>query len=283
MEALTVRPTLPLDSPEDAILGVPILVADVGIPPLSQIELAVALNPTFTIFWLGSNDTLGAVLGADPAAVTPFPVFQQAYQMAVGAILSTGSQMVIGNIPDVTITPFLTPAQTIAALLGAPLEVIGPVLGIGSGDFVTAPGVTLASAILTGQAPGPLPGNVVLTAEEASAITAATAQMNALIAGVGLNFNVPVVDVRALYQDLKQNGATVAGTQLTTDFLGGLFSLDGIHPTNTGQALIANEFIDTMNAFYGIPIPLVDVAAVLAEDPLVFNKGGGQVIFRLLS
>ena len=200
MEALTVRPTLPLDSPEDAILGVPILVADVGIPPLSQIELAVALNPTFTIFWLGSNDTLGAVLGADPAAVTPFPVFQQAYQMAVGAILSTGSQMVIGNIPDVTITPFLTPAQTIAALLGAPLEVIGPVLGIGSGDFVTAPGVTLASAILTGQAPGPLPGNVVLTAEEASAITAATAQMNALIAGVGLNFNVPVVDVRALYQ-----------------------------------------------------------------------------------
>lgn len=36
--------------------------------------------------------------------------------------------------------------------------------------------------------------------------------------------------------------------RLTTDFLGGFFSLDGIHPTYTGHALLANEFIHVLNA-----------------------------------
>ena len=58
--------------------------------------------------------------------------------------------------------------------------------------------------------------------------------------------------------------------RLTTDFLGGLFSLDGIHPTNTGYAIIANEFIKALNHRFHAGIPPVDVEAVLSDDPLVF-------------
>ena len=39
-------------------------------------------------------------------------------------------------------------------------------------------------------------------------------------------------------------------------------SFDGIHPSNTGYALIAYEFIDTINKAYGAHIPQVDVTAV---------------------
>jgi hypothetical protein len=39
-------------------------------------------------------------------------------------------------------------------------------------------------------------------------------------------------------------------------------SFDGIHPSNTGYAIIAYEFIKAINAAYGAHIPEVDVKAV---------------------
>jgi len=48
----------------------------------------------------------------------------------------------------------------------------------------------------------------------------------------------------------------------------GLFGLDGIHPTNTGYAVIANEFLKVINSTYGTNFPLADLNAVFAADPL---------------
>jgi hypothetical protein len=61
----------------------------------------------------------------------------------------------------------------------------------------------------------------------------------------------------------------VGGKQLTTDFLGGIFSLDGIHPTNTGYGIVANAFIDVINQTYGTAIPLVSLDQIHQTDPLV--------------
>jgi hypothetical protein len=270
LDALTVKPDFPLDSLEDLILGVPILVIpELGIPPLSQIELAYALKPTYTLFWLGQNEVLPAVLGADPALITPFEVFQQAYQTAVGTILASGSDIIVANIPDVTLIPFLTSAEEVAELLGVPIEAIGPLLGIETGDFVTALGVPLVLEILQGNVPGPLPDNVVLTAEEAVAVETATAAMNQFIAGFGQTMGFPVVDVNTAFREIDENGLQVGDMTLTTAFLGGIFSLDGVHPTNTGYAATANIFIEKMTEYYGLPIEPVDLEAVAASDPLV--------------
>ncbi len=51
--------------------------------------------------------------------------------------------------------------------------------------------------------------------------------------------------------------------------VGGLISLDGVHPTNTLHAILANAFIDTMNAQFHANIPDVNVDQVAASDPLV--------------
>jgi hypothetical protein len=66
---------------------------------------------------------------------------------------------------------------------------------------------------------------------------------------------------------LVQNGATINGYHATTAFLGGLFGLDGLHPTNTGYALLANEFIDTMNTSLNTKFAEVNVSAIAAADP----------------
>ena len=51
-----------------------------------------------------------------------------------------------------------------------------------------------------------------------------------------------------------------------------MFSLDGVHPTRTGQALIANAFIDAIDARFGETIPEVNTARIAARDPFVGNR-----------
>jgi hypothetical protein len=60
--------------------------------------------------------------------------------------------------------------------------------------------------------------------------------------------------------------------------------LDGIHPTRTGNALVANVFIDAIDARFGEAIPPVDVTRVAAHDPLAHSsfRPVGEVPFGLI-
>ena len=57
---------------------------------------------------------------------------------------------------------------------------------------------------------------------------------------------------------IDQSGRFAARWDTCTDIL----SFDGLHPSNTGYALIAYDFIETINKAYGTHIPEVDVKAV---------------------
>ena len=94
---------------------------------------------------------------------------------------------------------------------------------------------------------------------------------NAVIAHEAAAKGATLVDIYSLINYLAAHGARVGGRTLTTDFMGGLFSLDGVHPTNTGYAIIANEFIKTMNRSLRAHIPYVDVEQVSKTDPLIFS------------
>ena len=72
-----------------------------------------------------------------------------------------------------------------------------------------------------------------------------------------------------MINELCVHGYRAHGLTLTTDFLGGLFSLDGLHPTNTGYAIMANRFIRTMNEHFKKNIPFADVQQIAATDPLL--------------
>jgi hypothetical protein len=93
---------------------------------------------------------------------------------------------------------------------------------------------------------------------------------NAVIALEAALNHATLVDIYSLVNNLAENGAKVGNRTLTTAFMGGLFSLDGIHPTNTGYAIIANEFIKTINRSLGTDIPAVSVEQVSQTDPLIF-------------
>ncbi|MBI5593906.1 MAG: hypothetical protein HY881_25930 [Deltaproteobacteria bacterium] len=58
---------------------------------------------------------------------------------------------------------------------------------------------------------------------------------------------------------------------------GGTFSLDGVHPGYTGQALIANYILGDLNRMFQLNAPLIDLEQTLATDPYVDKDGDGWV------
>lgn len=265
-DALTTRPNFPVDSLTDLVLGFPDLL---GGQSRSQVELAEALQPTTIFLWIGNNDALGAATAADPARLTPQADFEASYRQVIDRLAATQAKLVVANIPDLTVIPFLTPAREVALVTGLPLAVIGPALGIAEGDFVTVPAFNLIPGILANPATGPLPGSVVLTASEVQVVRAAISNYNRFIASEVRRKRAALVDINLLLRIVDRFGYFVAGRLLTTNFLGGLFSLDAVHPTNSGYAIIGNAFITALNLRYFAFIRPIDVREVVLQDPLV--------------
>ncbi|MBI1848261.1 MAG: hypothetical protein HYR86_14985 [Candidatus Rokubacteria bacterium] len=68
----------------------------------------------------------------------------------------------------------------------------------------------------------------------------------------------------------------IGGRTLTRKWIrGNSFSFDGVHPNYTGQALIANFVLGSLNATLGLAAPLHDLDATIAADPYIDRDGDG--------
>ena len=105
----------------------------------------------------------------------------------------------------------------------------------------------------------PIPGNLTITEEEEVGLSNAVNAYNQIIATITNGAGIPMLDANAKFSELVQNGIDgYSGNFVFFDPANTAFSLDGIHPNNGGNALIANEFIKIMNQFPDIDIPLID-------------------------
>ncbi len=261
---------------------------------------AKALNPTFVIFWMGNNDVLGyassgGTRGTDPTGKLPTPdfIFLSLFRSAIDSLLKINPtvKIAVANIPDVTVIPFFTtvPWFIVDPNTGRPvLDPQGrpiPLIGVKGGtpqqltpnDLVLLPAMTL---IATGyglpnvppfnqlpDAGKPLPDDVILDASEVAITKSATQKFNLIIDTVLANparaGRTTKVDIYSKLNDVKAHGLEIAGVKFTTSYItGGLFSLDGIHPTSRGHAIVADEFIKAINSKFGSNIPFIDVMSV---------------------
>ena len=127
----------------------------------------------------------------------------------------------------------------------------------------------------------PLSDQWVLIPSELTAISNATSAYNASIVSIANAKNLAVADMNAIMNKLASlSGLQVAGNSIYFSYYFGqnplnllppnnpnfvspsgtegeiLFSLDGVHPNARGYAVIANEFIKTINAKYKSNLPL---------------------------
>ena len=97
----------------------------------------------------------------------------------------------------------------------------------------------------------PLADKWVLIPSEQAEIKTATDNFNATIEAEATQAGLAFVDANTLLTQLASTGITSNNFTLTSGLIvGGAFSLDGVHLTSRGYAVIANEFMKAIDATY---------------------------------
>lgn len=254
----------------------------------SQMNEAIALNPTAIFVWAGNDDALQADESGSPSSMTAVATFTQEFTQLLSTLHSqTKATLIVGNIPDVTAIPYLTPAATVIATVatetGLSQAQVAADLGLADGDLVNATGEseveTAIGQIKQGKTPTPLTDSGFLSVAEVAQVQSTIDAYNSAISQEVTAVGGILVDIHSYFQTLQSGGITINNYKATTGFLGGLFSLDGVHPTNTGYALIANQYIDALNSSVKTNIAEVNVSAVAAADPLFgLNVAPGEAV-----
>ncbi len=259
------------------------------------LDVALAAVPTFFTMWLGANDVLGYATGGGTGAnggiaigdISSFPAFKATYDASVAAVVATGAKGVLINIPDVTSIPYFTtvPAKGLALTSQAQVDALNAAYGatgakfaLGANYFMmvdsAAPGnvrqmtsedyVCLTIPLDQVKCAGlgslvPIPDQYVLDKTEVANVKAATTAFNQVIADNANQYHLGLMDANTYLRSL-QSGITWNGVTYTPTFVtGGAFSLDGVHLTPRGYALVANEIIRVINQTYHSTVPQVDV------------------------
>lgn len=99
----------------------------------------------------------------------------------------------------------------------------------------------------------PLADRFVLTPQEQAEIKMATDSYNTIIeTAVASNPNAALVDLNGILAQASTTGVMFDGYNMTTSLVtGGLVSLDGVHLTSRGYALMANEMLLAIDAEFG--------------------------------
>jgi lysophospholipase L1-like esterase len=251
---------------------------DLVLPPyygLSQIEIVERVKPKSVFLWIGSNDLINYILDwqhLDSAQVTPLPTFTAQFNELIKRLKTAGVATVVGNIPDLTQIAFLLNNDDLTRLTGTNYN-------LPAGYYTTAATmVMLKLGVFDGsilQNPG-----YVLTPARISQIKSNIKNYNDVITQAAQSAKFPLANAAGVIDDFANSPVVIGGITLTNRFNGGAFSLDGIHPSNTAYAVLANTFISAANHGLGTQIPTIDINTlinILKVDPFVDKNGNGVV------
>jgi lysophospholipase L1-like esterase len=145
-------------------------------------------------------------------------------------------------------------------------------LGKPGGQFYRDFGIPVPTTVDTTKPFGftpqnPWPNALILDPSEIAIANTAVTDFNVKISETVALLNtqtIPscLVNINSAFNEFIA-GKIVNGINFKTTYVsGGLFSLDGVHPSNQAHGIIANEFINAINTKFGAHIPLVDVSSI---------------------
>ena len=257
---------------------------------------AVAKNPTFFSVMLGLNDVLNyALKGAASESITPLTGsvgfgFEASINNVIDKLTANGAKGVIANIPSIkTMAYFNTIAWNALKIdtttaknlnlyygaIGAPFTFIegsnGFIIEDQSVPFISLRQMQEGEFVLLNVPLDsikcykwgsliPIPDRFVLTASEILSVETAISNYNIVLKNIANARGLAFVDVNALFTKIK-NGYVYNGVTINASFVsGGFYSLDGLNLTPRGNALIANEFIKSINTTYNSTIPHINAS-----------------------
>ena len=208
----------------------------------TQLELAIAQQPTLMTLWIGNNDILAFATRGGLFPPTDPAVFQTQYTQVLTALNSTGAKILIGGLPNALLTPFFTTVgpgvglklQTIPGVQGLVFQTTGApgialatptdlinktvlvtlsassaanYLGDTNGTYYTVNGIPVPPGVNTsfpfGLTPeNPFPNNLVLDQTEIAAYFQLRTGYNQIISGLAASFNYSVINWDELFNSL---------------------------------------------------------------------------------
>ena len=118
----------------------------------------------------------------------------------------------------------------------------------------------------------PLADNLVLTSNEVLEAQAAIASYNGIISALASQYGWAHFDANAALNEIATTGLMMDDFTVTGDLVfGGLFGLDGVHPTARGNAIIAKLMMTEIDATYGSN--LSDAGLHIGDYPTNYPNG----------
>ncbi len=254
----------------------------------TYLDFATAKPFTFFSNWLGNNDALSyATSGGAGDALTDQTTFTALYSALITKLIAGGAKGVVATIPDVTSIPYFN-TVTVGAIVAGVQKSSPSVQGIYIKALVSgttyAPRLATAKDLIVltfptsnigkpistpyGSLPygltpyTPVDNQYVLDSNEIALTKTYVTAYNNTIKSTATAQGLAIFDAYTFLNNVKQFGWLVDGISLNSNYIsGGIFSLDGVHLTPRGYAMVANEFIKAINSKYGSNIPLASVAS----------------------
>ena len=221
-----------------------------NIPSVTNLPLFTTVPTATAIAGVSGTPVPQAVKDQLTAALQLVPA--QAATIRFGLFIKTGA----GTVREATASDLiLLPAR---ALIGAAPATPG---GLPGGFGIVIAGLVPLQAAGLAQAlpPNALPNSAVLDSKEVADVTTRTGELNNVIASNAQRKGLALFDSNSFFTQVALSGLNINGVSNSTAFVtGNLFSLDGVHPTPRGYAVVANEMIKNINYKYGASIPGID-------------------------
>ncbi|MGH7737770.1 MAG: SGNH/GDSL hydrolase family protein [Candidatus Tyrphobacter sp.] len=268
-------------------------------PPGSEVtplQAAASLHPTLTTVWLGANDLLRYAFsgGVAPGLDTTTAQVKSDMTTIIATLQHAGSDVIVADLPNIIQTPQfaivgIPPGGQAQCAIQTWLPCVLADVGyswtnaeaatnvlISTYSFLAPSGTNYAYLNESGAVyilgGGTLTaaqnGTYFLTAAFGVQVQSVNAAINAGIQAAASANHAAYVPIDQIFAGIYSGSGTYfneaasinPGICCTLAFGGGLLSLDGLHPSDTGYALIASVFAQTANTAFGTSIPAINPA-----------------------
>ncbi|PYP90376.1 MAG: hypothetical protein DMG65_11715 [Candidatus Angelobacter sp. Gp1-AA117] len=233
----------------------------------TQLEYALQQSPTFVIVELGYYEALEAAVHENPGFLPNAEELISQYSEIIRRLKDAGAEVLALNIPDPFDTAHFSSVETAARIAKVEPSFLYERYEIKPGDVVTLNGLNEIGFQIFSRSLGALHPDALISAGAANEISSRIAEINERLAQLVQDNGALLYDIAGLFRRVGQQGYHAGNRTLTGEYMGGFYSLNGYYPGQTGQAIIANEILQLLNAHYGATFNLIDLNAVVGSDP----------------
>ena len=228
-------------------------------PGKTQVTAMLAQNPTFVSVELAANEVLPASTGR-LSAMTPYENWVTDFDKIIDSVGTTGARGLLVGLP-VNAANFPSVRRAREFFNEWPyLLTLGISVSVNcyySSNYLFIPGylLTLLSKTPTTATCSDVPGEIdyVITPADLTQINERMAQMNAHIQAKATASGYAYFTLGSLY-DLPKGSLNLYDVLFSSSPFGANFSLDGVHPSAKGQAILADAAVSAVNSRYKLGI-----------------------------